>query len=276
MNHPVTNLIDSHCHLSDPRIAPLQAKKIIADAKLQGITRLIMGGINPEEWSRQLTLLAKFPNAIVPVFGLHPWWISQATDETVIESAFQQLTQRLREASALGELGLDFTPRFSAEVRKRQQKYFEAQLRLAFDLQKPLVLHVVKAHPQIQEAIDQTYGGSEARGIVHGFSGSWHEAKGYLERGLSISLGGAVTWQTSRPKVYAKLSEVARRLPLEHLLIESDTPDQAPEGLQPSEAHAPVSILRIAEELAQIRGVSAATLLEASADNARRIFGLSK
>ncbi len=269
-------MIDTHCHLSDPRVSAEKAEEFITASKAKGITRLIMGGISPSEWDRQNALSEKFPEVIVPVFGLHPWWVSQNADEGTLQSAFNDLKIRLPHAAALGELGLDYTSRFSDSERLRQRKFFEAQLGLALHAQKPLVLHVVRAHLQALESIAQIYGNARSPGIVHGFSGSWQEAKGYLARGLSISLGGAVTWKTSRPKVHRKLSEVAHQLPLEHLLIESDTPDQAPEGALEGQEHGPLSILRIADEIALIRGVSASSLLEASAENARRIFGLSK
>lgn len=259
--------IDVHSHWTDARI---NIDEESLNAKLQAcfdknIDFFLQGGVSPDEWLRQIALINKYPNNFGLCFGLHPYFVSDHTAEDC-ELALDQLTMLLPQAMALGEAGLDFRPHIMKEAEGLQIEMFENQIELAKVFQKPLVLHIVQAHEKVIQIFD-IWGTPEGLGLVHAFNGSFEVAKKYIDKGFLISIGGAVTHEKNR-----KLQDCIKKLPLESLLIESDSPDQPPAGW--GGVNESISIYKVAEKIALIRNIGVIEVLEVNTSNFKRLFSL--
>lgn len=260
MNRLRAGWADAHLHLADPRI--LDPAALVEQAQAQGIFSFLQGGVGPEDWRRQHELAARLPG-LLPAFGLHPYWVSDhSLDEC--ESALDQLARELPHAAALGETGLDFRPHICKDSEARQIACFEAQLEMARVAGKPVILHVVQALEEAQGVVDLF--GAGVPGLVHAFTGSAPQAESWLQRGLLISVGGPVC----RPD-FTRLHQAVKSIPLDHLLLETDSPDQPPPGT-PSGQNTPSSLLLVAEKVAEIKGLSPAQVLDKSRENLEKLL----
>ncbi len=253
--------VDAHCHLADPRLDG-QREALLARAHAARIGFFIQGGVDPGDWARQRELADK---RWLACFGIHPWFVAQSTSEA-LEKALALLPRFLPEAFALGELGLDFHPRFSPDTHQTQIRYFGRQLEMALAWEKPLILHLVRSHGEALSLL-KPLRGSGLRGLVHGFTGGYEVAREYLDLGLLISVGGALT-----RKGYRKLKQAVSRIPLEQLVIESDAPDMMPHG-RSGPFNEPSFLWDTARAVAEIKGRSAETVLALARQNLGRHFG---
>ena len=144
-------MIDSHCHLTDLRCFP-DVDQIMSRGRAQGVTKWVLAGTDPEDWDRQLQLSAKYPESLITNFGLHPWWIEKMT-RAEIDIALRTLETKLKFAHGLGETGLDFYEKRDPSKFADQVYAFEIQVKMAVQLQKPLVLHVVKAFDEVLKVL---------------------------------------------------------------------------------------------------------------------------
>lgn len=285
----MSNWIDAHIHLTDPRLQ-LDLAQVLVEAERAGISRFILGGIEPEEWERQKELARAYPERIFPVFGLHPWWVATA-DAGDSERGLACLRAEAGAVSprcrAIGETGLDFHPRFSSETHAHQEAVFRAHLRLALETGMPLVLHVVRAHSRALEILaeeqDQRIASEGGRpssytGIVHSFSDEPAIARAYLGFGLLPSISAPVITRGSGG-AFEKLRQTVVTLAATEFVLETDAPDQPPTG--ETGVNAPTNLVRVAEAVARIRATKfpaegAGALLDQSAENLRRIFRIEK
>jgi TatD DNase family protein len=278
------NWIDSHCHLTDLRIFDSR-KTIIQEAEAQGISFFMLGGVSPDEWSRQFQIAAEYPKKIGLCLGLHPYFAAHHEEEEC-EAALDLLARKLGELKrrpqsqleslsggplfALGETGLDFRPPYVlGESREKQIRCFEAQIELSQVLSLPLVLHIVQAHEKALTVYDFFGSSKGGGGLVHAFSGSLDIAEQWTRRGFLISVGGSVTYEKNQ-----KLQHAVKHMPLEWLVIESDSPDQKPENWKKS-LNEPSSLLDVALKIAQLRGITSQDVFELSRNNFKRVFGSS-
>jgi len=255
--------IDAHCHLADERFNN-QIDEVINEAERLGIHFFMQGGVGPEDWQRQRELSKKYPGKLGLCFGLHPYWVA-AHDEDLCEIALDQLAPILPEALGIGEMGLDFRPNIMKDSRERQIGVFEQQLELAEATHKPMVLHLVQAHEESLRIMD-VWGVPASKGLVHSFNGSWGKAQDFLKRGLYLSVGGPVVWDQNE-----KLHQVIKDMPLEFLLLESDSPDQPPPRFKQS-LNQPASLWDVAVKIAELREMPATEILEISTENFKRLF----
>lgn len=257
--------IDSHSHLTDQRLTA-QLPELMARVETQGIHYLMQGGVDPDDWQRQLALKKQYPGRIGCSFGVHPYYVADHTDDEC-EAALDQLALMAPQAEGLGEAGLDFRPHIMKDSRDRQFDVFEAQIELAMILKKPLILHLVQSHTEALRLFD-LMSVHRASGLVHAFNGSLETALQWTEKGFLISVGGAVTYDKN-----LKLQKAVAQLPLEFLCIESDSPDQKPMGWAGS-LNSPESILNVALKIGKIRGMNATEILKISTSNFQRVFGV--
>ena len=260
MNGPVSGWADAHSHLADPRIE--NAGALLVEARAQGIQFFLQGGLGPEDWQRQLELASREPG-VWPVFGLHPYWVADHSDNDC-EAALDQLARVMGKASALGETGLDFRPSIVKDSKSRQISCFEAQLEMAKVAHKPVVLHIVRAFDEALQILDLF--GHQTTGFVHSFAGAWPQAKEYLDRGYLISVGGPLC----RPGL-KRLHQAVRQIPLDRLLIETDSPDQPPPGINLAE-NRPSTLLFVAERVAEIKGLTREQILDKTCENLRKLL----
>ncbi len=255
--------IDAHCHLTDPRLQA-HVSEILERATAAGVGFFMQGGVEPEDWRRQQDLAQQYPGKIGLCFGLHPYWVADH-DEQSCEDALDALAPILPQALGLGEMGLDFRPHLIKDSRERQMGVFEAQLELAEATKKPVVLHLVHAHEEALRILD-VWGVPASKGFVHSFNGSWGKAQDFLSRGLYLSVGGPVVWPQNE-----KLHQVILEMPLEFLLLETDSPDQAPPRFKQS-LNEPASLWDVAAKIAEIHGLTTTEVLTLAAQNFKRLF----
>lgn len=260
--------IDCHCHLTDLRLAPT-LDMVLKEAQDLGIGYFMQGGVDPEDWQRQIHLKSKYPENLGCSFGVHPYYVADHTEEEC-EAALDQLTLFASQAEALGEMGLDFRPHVMKDSRERQYDVFEAQIELAKFLKKPMILHIVQAHPEALRLFDLMSPGRSVGGLVHAFNGSLETALNWIEKGFLISVGGAVTHDKNQ-----KLQKAVAQIPLEALCLESDSPDQKPEGWGQPLNH-PSSIFNVALKIGKIRGMNSSEILKISSSNFQRVFGAGR
>lgn len=254
-------LIDTHTHLDFPDF-DVDRPALLANARALGVQRMVVLGVHQANWQRVWDLVQS-DDQLYAALGLHPVYLDEHTPEHLV--ALRTWLERLaghRQLCAVGEFGLDY---FLEDLdRERQQTLFEAQLALAAEFDLPALLHVRRSHAQTIATLKRFK--LKRGGIIHAFAGSYEEAREYLKLGFKLGLGGAATWPQA-----VKLRKTVARLPLEAVVLETDSPDMAPvmfAGVRNSPEHLP----QIAQALAEVMGVEVSALSEASTANACHLF----
>ncbi len=247
-------LVDTHCHLD---INPLWADldRVMERARAAGVTRVIAPANDLESWETVAELGAV--DGVFTAFGLHPWVAEQALDREALVRALRD-----HRAVAVGEIGVDSKV---AAPRERQLEILRVQLEVARDLDLPALLHCRGGHEDLLAELDRT----GARGVFHAFSRGAELALRFVERGLYIAFGGSIT-RANAGKVLRAVAEV----PLERILLETDAPSIALEGIAAEQAE-PAHVVLVAEVVAEIKKVPFTTVAEATTANAERLFRLS-
>ena len=256
-------LIDTHAHLDDEQLAP-DLDAVIARAKAAGVVTIVAVGTTLET-SRQAVQLAHNHTIVRAAVGIHPNYAAQAS-----AGDWQSVVDLSREPRvvAVGETGLD---RFRTDTPFEQQvDYFERHLGLARERALPVIIHCRDAEPDVLHCLSAAAGAGPVRGVMHSFSGQAATAARCLELGLYISFAGQLTFKNRK---FDALREVARLVPLDRLLVETDSPYLAPEPHR-GERNEPAYVRLTAERLADLRGMTFAELAAATASNARRLFGI--
>ncbi len=255
-------LIDTHTHLDFPDF-DADRDAVLARSRALGVERMLVMGVYRENWER-LWALARAEPGVHAALGLHPVYLARHRDEHLddLRDWLERLAGDPR-LCALGEFGLD---RYVEGLDPdRQQALFEAQLALAVDHALPALLHVRRAHAACIATLKRFR--PPRAGIVHAFAGSYEEAREYIRLGFKLGLGGAPTWEQAR-----RLHTVVARLPLEALVLETDSPDMAP-AMHPHQRNSPEFLPDICARLAELRGVAPDELAAASTRNACELFG---
>ena len=251
-------LIDTHCHLDVEEFDPDRAQ-VLAQARAAGLVGIVVPGIHAAGWPRLLDLCASAPD-LHPALGLHPVYLAQHRPEHIAD-----LERALADSRplAVGEIGLDFYQEGLDPAR--QQALFEAQLTLARDAGLPVLLHVRKAHDQVLATLKRL---RVRGGIAHAFNGSLQQAGQYLNLGFRLGFGGMLTFERS-----LRLRPLARALPIEAIVLETDAPDltvAAHHGSRNSPAYLP----DVLAALAQVRDADPADLATQTTLNACSVLGL--
>jgi TatD DNase family protein len=196
--------------------------------------------------------------------GLHPLDAQKWKDDTAQE--ILTAAQSDRRVVAIGEMGLDF---YKADNRDRQIEVFRAQLEIAYQLGKPVIIHCRDAAPELREIL-QTYQQEDKviRGVMHCWSGTREETQWFLDLGFYISFSGIVTFKKAET-----VHNSAKIVPLDRLLVETDCPFLAPAPYR-GKRNEPAYVRHVAEYLAQLRGISLEDLAEATTHNACQLFSL--
>lgn len=249
---------DSHCHLDFPDF-DADRETILAACRRAGIDVLVVPGVCAAAWPRVIDLCARHPS-LYPALGLHPMFLEEHGPGDI--ELLEQWVSRQRPV-ALGEIGLDFY-RMEAD-RARQQDLFSAQLAIAQRHALPVILHVRKAHDAVLSSLRRT---PVKGGIVHAFSGSRQQAEHYIELGFCLGFGGVLTYPNAR-----RVRQLAKELPLESIVLETDAPDMAPHGWQ-GERNTPLNVLLVLGELARIRGELAELIAQVTTRNVEKILNI--
>jgi TatD DNase family protein len=261
-------VIDSHCHLADKTFAA-DLDAIVERAKDAGIERalVILEGGNDEEAAQARRLEQIWPEVRFAV-GVHPHQAHQfAADPDRATAVVRDQIGRTPAARAVGEIGLDYHYDFSP--RDVQHAVFRGQVRLARELSLPVVIHTREADEDTI-AILREEGAGEVRGVLHCFTGGPTLADAGLALGFFVSLAGIITF----PKA-AELRETVRRVPLDRLLTETDSPFLAPAPYR-GKPNEPAYLPLVGAALADARGVDVGDIAELTRANAARVFGVER
>lgn len=251
-------LFDSHCHLD---LEPLRSDlpRIMQEANAAGVQGFVIPGVTPDGWVG-ISALAAENSQIFPAYGIHPMHAGLATDPV-----YDALSRFLPRAVAIGETGLD--PAYSVSL-DLQEQVFREQLRLALHHGLPVLIHCRRAFQRVLKIMREERA-DKAGGIMHAFSGSVEMAREFIRLGFAISISGTVTWKNAvRPL------QVARELPLEHLVLETDAPDMTPERYR-RRFNRPAWITETAQRVAEIREISLEDVARVTTENARRVLRLN-
>jgi len=257
---PEIILADSHAHLDMPEYRGDQ-EIVIGAAREAGVRLILNIGISLEN-SREVLATAQAHEGIYAAVGIHPHGA-----DTITEAAAAELTRLLAQPQvlALGEIGLDFYRRRAPEAV--QQEGFRRLLEVAREAAKPVIIHTREATAKTLEIL-RHYAPHLAGGVMHCFSGTYDEARAFVDLGFLISFSGVLTF----PKAEG-LRETARKLPLDLILIETDAPYLAPQARR-GKRNEPAYVRYTAETLAQVRGLPLQAVAEATWENTRRWLGL--
>jgi TatD DNase family protein len=257
-------VIDSHCHLADETFAT-DLGQVIDRAREAGVERalVILEAGNAKEAAQADRVAGLWPEVRFSI-GVHPHQAHQFADDPERAAAVvrEQFTAT-SSARAIGEIGLDYHYNFSP--RDVQHAVFRAQIRLARDLQRPVVIHTREADEDTI-ALLREEGGGEVRGVLHCFTGNDALADAGLALGFFVSLAGIVTFPKAGP-----LRQTARRVPLDRLLAETDSPFLAPVPYR-GKRNEPAYVARVVAALADMHQIPAGDLAERTTANFHALF----
>ena len=260
----IKTMIDSHCHLADQVFAP-DLVAVIARAREAGVERalVILAGGDRKEADQARRIDALWPDVRVAV-GVHPHQAHEfaGSPQRAADVVREQIAGT-PSARAIGEIGLDYHYDFSP--RDVQQAVFRSQVRLARELQRPVVIHTREADADTL-AILREDGGGEVSGVLHCFTSDIPLARAGLDLGFYISLAGIITF----PKA-SELRETVRGVPLDRLLTETDSPFLAPVPHRGSR-NEPAYVTRVVAALAELHGLAPADLASRTAANFHALF----
>jgi TatD DNase family protein len=256
-------LVDSHAHLDSEDFAG-QTGEIVARAEDFGLAAVVTIGIEPDDWEGNLAL-AEMYDLVHAALGIHPNSADQTDDASLARlEALCRNRDGKRRVVGIGETGLDFYREYVPH--DVQRRAFSAQLALARELDLPVIIHNRDAHRDVLEVLKSD--GRGTRGVMHSFSGDIEYARQCIDLGYTISLSGPVTFRKAADKHL-----VARDVPLESLLIETDCPYLTPEPYR-GRRNEPAYVAYTARAIADIRGVTLEEIAKATTGNASRLFGI--
>ena len=255
-------LIDSHTHLDFPDF-DADRSALLAESRTLGVRRMVVLGVHTGNWQRVWDLVQSDAD-LFAAFGLHPVFLDQhqSADLQTLGDWLTRLHGH-RQLCAVGEIGLDYF--LETLDRERQQTLFEAQLQLAADFELPALIHVRRSHAAVIATLKRFK--LKRAGIIHAFAGSREEAREYIKLGFKLGLGGAPTWPQA-----LRMHRVLPQLPLESVVLETDSPDMAP-AMYPGQRNSPAHLPSICAALAELMHIAPEQLAAASTANCCEVFG---
>ncbi len=245
-------LIDTHCHL-DAAEFDVDRAVVAGAARRAGVDLIVVPAVERANFGAVASVCRDYPGCRA-AYGVHPMYVGRARDEDL---AALDETVRREHPLAIGEIGLDHfvEPRDEA----RQDFFFSAQLRLARERQLPVLLHVRRAIDPVLRELRRCH---VPGGIAHAFNGSRQQADEFIKLGFKLGFGGAMTFPRA-----SRIRELAATLPLEAIVLETDAPDITPEW-KAGARNTPDQLPRIAQALADLRGITVQQVAESTTNNA--------
>ena len=257
--------VDSHAHIDGEEFAA-DLDDVLARARAAGVRAILTVGTgNPHSGTleRAVALAARYPDVYASA-GVHPHDARHFDEE-----AAQRLEEILNAGSpvvALGEIGLDY--HYDNSPREAQREVFARQLRMARAMRLPVIIHSREADEDTIKILRAEWPGAERSGVLHCFGGGWEMAQAALELGFMISFAGTVTFKKAEA-----IREVARQVPLDRLLIETDCPYLAPVPVR-GRRNEPAYVVHVAKCLADLRGMTVEDVGRVTARNFARLFAV--
>ncbi len=265
-------LVDTHCHVADCQF-DADREDVLAKARSAGVGLFVEIAESPETWDAAIALAEKYSDVYASL-GIHPHHAHEVgpNEWPTVSSRLKELLKHPK-VVAVGEFGLDY---FRMQNTKEQQDYlFKRQLELAREAGKPIVIHCREAHEDTQKGLLEFFpnvNGAHAlpkpHGVIHCFTGSWTDAQAYLLHGFMLGIDGPVTYPNSK-----QLKENVSRLPLERMVLETDSPYLPPQT-QRGQRNDPSHIRTIATAIAELKHTITETIAHCTTANARALFRL--
>ena len=253
-------LIDSHCHLDRLKLDKFDGNldAVLDLARSRGVGKFLCVGISLENVDSVVQIAQQYDDVVCSV-GVHPLDVDSGLADV---EKLQELAANPN-VVALGETGLDYY--YSTETKEIQQQSFIAHLQAAGRVELPVIVHTRDARQDTIELIRE-HGNPDHAGVLHCFTESWEMAKAALDLNYYISLSGIVTFKNAE-----ELRDVARQLPLDRLLVETDSPYLAPVPYR-GKPNIPAYVREVAEFIAELRGIPYEKLAEITTENFFRLF----
>lgn len=257
---------DTHTHF-DYLIQQLQQSVAagVAEASAVGVEKILIAAVMAEQFDSLTALCAQAPAQLCYGLGLHPLYIQQHQ-----QSDLAQLQVRLQTkphlCKAVAEIGLERAVEalITPEMWQKQCHFLESQLYFAREFKLPVSLHSRRSHDQLYTFLKRI--SLPKKGVVHGFAGSYHQAKRFVDLGYFIGVGGTITYQRAN-----KTREAIRQLPLDCLVLETDSPDMPMFGFQ-GEPNRPARLPLVLQTLSELRNESAQRIEQTIWQNSRALF----
>jgi TatD DNase family protein len=250
--------IDSHCHLNMLADEPGGIDAMVAEAEQNGVQHILCIAIDKASCHEVKTIAARYPQVTASV-GIHP--NVEADEQFTVEELVAEASHP--KVIAIGETGLDY---FRSEGDLEWQRdRFRVHIEAAKQTQKPLIIHTREAREDTMSILENE-NAEKAGGIIHCFTENWETARRALDIGFYISLSGIVTFKNAK-----ELQEVAKKLPLDRILIETDAPYLAPVPHR-GKTNKPVFVKHVAEFLAELRGDTVENIAATTTANFQRLF----
>ena len=246
---------DTHCHIYKEYYENIE--EILDHAKENKINRMINNGCNTASNKEVLHLIEIYPN-MYGALGIHPEKVDTYQEEDI---TFIKENLNDKKVIAIGEIGLDY--HYTKENKEEQKKLLEDQLLLAQEYNIPVIIHSREA----TEDTINTLKKYKIKGVIHSFSGSLETAQIYIKMGFLLGINGVITFKNS------KLKEVIKEIPLENLVLETDSPYLTPEPFRGTR-NEPARVLEIAKFISELKEVSLNDLARITNDNIKRIFDI--
>lgn len=251
---------DAHCHLDFDEFG-CDRHDLMVNCQNLGIRVLVIPGVDRDNWKRVLEISAQYKN-VYPCVGLHPCFLDRHQEDDI--AALERVLQSHEEIVAVGETGLDLT----VEGVDRQLSIFEKQIDLANRFKLPVVMHSRKAHNLILQLLKRKP--LVSGGLLHGFSGSYEQAMDFWKSGVYLGLGGVITYDRAR-----KTRNTFAKLPLESIVLETDSPDMPLQGKQ-GDRNTPLNIPLIHKAFCSLRSEREEDINRQLMKNTSNLFGISK
>jgi len=254
-------LIDTHCHLTFDDLAQ-DIDAVIARSRQAGVTGWITVGTEPEHNRKAVELAERFENMYAAV-AIHPH-----DAKTVIADILKELRELAQHnrVVAIGETGLDY--HYNLSLHEDQIRVFAEHLKIAGELNLPVIIHCRKAFDETMGVLEQ-HGHGVKRVVFHCFSGSAEQAKIVLDYGFYVSFTGVVTFKNAK-----KTRRAAAVVPLDRLMVETDCPYMSPEPMRKQKVNEPALMIHTAAFLAELKGMGLADFAEAVTATSKAFFGL--
>ncbi len=249
---------DSHAHLDDRKFAD-DRDAVIEEILDSGVDFVMNAGSDMDSSMRSIVLAKRYP-FIYAAVGVHPSDVRAMTEGDI--DTLRSLAAE-EKVMAIGEIGLDY--HYDNIDKEAQKFWFDRQMQLAAELEMPVIIHDREAHGDCMEILKK-YDLTKTGGVLHCFSGSLEMAQQAIKMGMYISFAGPVTYKNS-----AKLKEIASVLPVDRMLIETDSPYLPPQPYR-GQRNTPAYVGLVAQEIAQLRGMDTAEVAKITSDNAKRLF----
>ncbi len=256
-------LIDTHCHLTFDDLAR-DIDGVLARSRAASVIQWITVGTDPQDSAKAIELAERFENVYAAV-AIHPHDAKNVTGDTIQD--LRRLAQH-EKVVAIGETGFDL--HYDRSLYQQQRRAFAQHLKIAADLNLPVIIHCRKAFDATMDALDQ-FGSGVRKVVFHCFGGSPEQARIVLNHGFYISFTGVVTFKNAQ-----KTRQAAEVVPVDRLMLETDCPYMSPEPMRKQKTNEPALMVHTAKFLAELKQVSLHEFAERTTATARDFFDLPK